>query len=163
MSIKIITYMLFAFFIGNGISSDDNKIYQKTYHDNGKLKSEGWLRFNVKTGYWKFYHKNGHLSEQGHYKYNKRESYWYFYDENRVRTKEGHYKNDDKVDWWIFYDKQGRINHKCQLNMGVKNGYCLKYKNEKLTSAEKYSNGKKIKEWTSFSAFKSENSLSDLK
>jgi len=35
--------------------------------------------------------------------------------------------------------------------------------NEKLTSAEKYSNGKKIKEWFDFSSFKRDNNLSDLK
>ena len=35
--------------------------------------------------------------------------------------------------------------------------------NEKLTSAEKYHNDKKIKEWFSFTRFKRENNLSDLK
>jgi hypothetical protein len=34
---------------------------------------------------------------------------------------------------------------------------------EELKSAEKYKNGKKIKEWFSFNSFKKENKLSDLK
>ncbi|MFS4454760.1 toxin-antitoxin system YwqK family antitoxin [Maribacter sp. 2304DJ31-5] len=161
MSIKIL--FLFSFLFVVTAPTNEDKTYQKTYYDNGKLRSEGWVRFNIKTDYWKFYHKNGHISAQGHYAYDKREKYWYFYDENSVRTQEGHYKNGEKINWWLFYDKQGRINHKCQLNKGVKNGYCLKYKNEKLTSAEKYSDGKKIKEWTNFVDFKRENSLSDLK
>jgi len=67
------------------------------------------------------------------------------------------------ANWWLYYDATGKIQHKCQLINGVKNGYCLKYKKEKLASAEKYSNGKKIKEWYSLSSFKKENSLSDLK
>ena len=153
----IVCFLLFC------SSYAQDKTYSKTYHDDGKLASEGWLRFNVPTDYWKFYYKNGKVSEQGSYKYGKRDRYWYFYDENRVRTQEGHYENGKKINWWLFYDQKGRINHKCQLNKGVKNGYCLKYMDEKLTSAEKYSNGKKIKEWTNFRDFTRENSLSDLK
>ena len=155
-------FILFAFVFITGFSSEDNT-YQKTYYENGTLKSEGWLRFNVKTGYWKFYHETGKIASQGHYEYDKKEKYWYFYDTNRVRTQEGHFTNDKKVNWWLFYDKQGRVNHKCQLNKGVKNGYCLKYMDNELISAEKYSNGKRIKEWTNFGAFKKENSVSDLK
>lgn len=157
---KALLFLTLVLSIGN---LADEKNYDKTYYDNGNLKSEGWLRYNVKTDYWKFYHENGKISEQGHYKYGKREKYWYFYNKNRVRTKEGHYSKDEQVDWWLFYDPQGRINHKCQLDMGVKNGYCLKYKDEKLTSAELYSNGEKVREWTNFAAFTKENSLSDLK
>ena len=145
-----------------GFSADETT-YKKTFYANGKVKSEGWVRYNVKTGYWKFYHENGKISSQGHYEYDKKEKYWYFYNKNRVRVQEGHFINDEKINWWLFYDNQGRINHKCQLSKGVKNGYCLKYVNNELTSAEKYNNGKKIKEWSSFGAFKKENSISDLK
>ena len=137
--------------------------YKKKFYANGKVKSEGWVRYNVKTGYWKFYHENGKISSQGHYEYDKKEKYWYFYNKNRVRVQEGHFINDEKINWWLFYDNQGRINHKCQLSKGVKNGYCLKYVDNELTSAEKYNNGKKVKEWSSFGAFKKENSISDLK
>lgn len=30
----------------------------------------------------------------------------------------------------LLYDDKGRINHKCQLNKGMKKGYSLKYENE---------------------------------
>ena len=159
--LKKISILLILVFIW-GFSSEDNT-YKKTFYDNGQIKSEGWVRYNIKSGYWKFYHNNGKIASQGHYDYNKKEKYWYFYNTNRVRTQEGHFTKDQKVNWWLFYDKQGRVNHKCQLNKGVKNGYCLKYSDNELTSAEKYSNGKKIKEWTSFNDFKKENSVSDLK
>jgi antitoxin component YwqK of YwqJK toxin-antitoxin module len=155
-------YILLVFVFLSATLPEDNT-YEKTYHENGKLKSEGWLRFNVKTNYWKFYHKNGKIASQGHYEYGKKQKYWYFYSENRVRVQEGHFADGEKINWWLFYDKKGRINHKCQLNKGVKNGYCLKYIDNELTSAEKYSNGKKIKEWTSFGDFKKEISVSDLK
>lgn len=154
-------YILLAFVFLSATLPEDNT-YTKAYYDNGELKSEGWLRFNVKSGYWKFYHENGTLSSQGHYKYGKKEKYWYFYSPNRVRVQEGHFLNGEKINWWLFYDKQGRINHKCQLYIGVKNGYCLKYLDNKLTSAEKYSNGKKIKEWENFDHFNRKNIVSDL-
>ncbi len=102
-------------------------------------------------------------SDNNDYEYNKREKYWFFYSKNRVRTKEGHYVNGEMTKWWLFYDEKGRTYHKCQLSEGKKNGYCLKYKNEKLTSAEKYQNGKKVKEWSTFRSFERENKLSDLK
>ncbi len=137
--------------------------YFKDFYESGKPKSEGWLEDGKKTGYWKFYYENGKTSEQGHYKLNKREKYWYFYSPNRIRIKEGSYLAGKMISWWLFYDTKGRINHKCQLNNGKKNGYCLKYENEELVCAEKYQNGEKIKEWFSFVDFQRENKLSDLK
>jgi len=154
--------ILLAFGFLSGIASEDNS-YKKAYYENGKLKSEGWFRFNVKTDYWKYHHESGRIASQGHYAYGKKEKYWYFYDENRVRTQEGHFTDGEKVNWWLFYDKQGRVNHKCQLEKSIKNGYCLKYSNNQLMSAEKYRHGKKIKEWTNFVDFKKENTLTDLK
>ena len=158
---KLLLLTSFLFLFGN--SPIEENTYFKDYYETGKAKSEGWLRYGIKMGYWKFYHRNGKISEQGHYEYNKREKYWHFYNKHRVKTKEGHYVNGEMTKWWLFYDEKGRISHKCQHNQGKKNGYCLKYENEKLTSAEKYRNGKKIKKWSSFSSFKRENKFSDLK
>ena len=101
--------------------------------------------------------------EKGHYKGNQKEGYWYFYSEEGLLKSQGHMKAGQKVDWWLFYDQNQKINHKCQLQDGIKNGYCLKYQDEELKSAEKFRNGKKIKEWFSFSSFKKENKLTDLK
>lgn len=143
--------------------SFENSTYHKEFYETGRTKSEGWLKNGLKEGYWLFYHPNGEVAEKGHYKNGSRVEYWYFYSLKGFPQQEGHYKNGKMVDWWLFYDDKGRINHKCQLNDGRKNGYCLQYLNEKLTSAEKYRNGKKIKKWTSFSSFKRENKLSDLK
>lgn len=139
------------------------KEYSREYHTNGKLKSEGWVKGESKEDFWKFYHSNGKIKEKGHYKHDSRIGYWYFYDTSGKAAMEGHYKGGKMAMWWLFYDENGKINHKCQLQKGIKNGYCLKYKNEKLTSAEKYAHGKKIKEWYDFRSFKQENKLSDLK
>ena len=154
---------LLVFFITLGNAPKENASYEKEYYQPGIIKSEGWVRNGLKDGYWKFYHPNGKLSEKGHFKKGQRQDYWYFYTENGVPEQEGHYKNGEMTDWWLFFDSKGRVSHKCQLDMGIKNGYCLQYVNEELTSAEKYQNGKQIKKWTSFSSFRRENNLSDLK
>lgn len=146
-----------------GFTRPVERVYKRTYHKNGKLASEGWLLSNEKYGYWIFYHDNGELSSKGNFDDDKRAGYWYFYRENALPLQEGHFDNNHKIAWWLFYDSKGRIDHKCQLSKDVKNGFCLKYKNEKLIFVEKYANGKKIKEWTSFSDFQKENSISDLK
>ncbi len=118
---------------------------------------------NLKSGYWKFYYENGAISYQGHYRKGQKEDYWYFYHPDGTPIKEGHFKSGLAVNWWIYYDSKGHIIHKCQLEKGVKNGYCLKYVNQKLTSAEKFSKGQKINEWHTFGSFKRDNKLSDLK
>jgi len=139
------------------------KIYQKTFFVNGTLKEEGWLFNNQKNDYWKFYHKNGSIKKEGRFKNNLETKYWYFYSKSSTIEKEGHFKKGEKNNWRLFYDKNGNIHHKCQLKNNQKNGYCLLYKKKKLVKASKFKNGEKIKEWTDFSSFKKENSLSDLR
>lgn len=144
-------------------SAPVKKEYHREYHDNGVIKAQGWKKGNSKEDFWKFYFPNGKLKEQGHFKNNLKVGYWYFYNKAGKLDMEGHYVKGNMTKWWLFYDEKGKVNHKCQLHRGVKNGYCLKYKDEKLKSAEKYNNGRKIKEWYDFRSFKKENKLSDLK
>ena len=138
------------------------KKYQKSYYKKGQLKEEGWLKEGEKTSFWKYYYRNGTLKKEGYYKDNLEHKYWYFYRINSFLEKEGHFKEGLQNNWWLFYDKAGNISHKCQLRNNQKNGYCLSYKMNKLVKASKYKNGEKIKEWTDFFSFQSENSLNDL-
>ncbi len=161
MFIKI--FMLVLYFFSFGSPSEEGRSYKKEYYQKGDLKAEGWIKNGIKEGYWKFYHPNGKLAEKGHYRRGHRDAYWYFYRENGIPKQAGHYKKGKMADWWLFFDSHGNVNHKCQLDNGKKNGYCLQYENEELMSAEKYRNGKKVKKWTSFSSFRRENKLSDLK
>lgn len=146
-----------------GYTSQENREYTREYFASGQLKAEGWVQNGMKTDYWKIYHPNGKKSAEGHFRNNEMVNYWHFYTKSGKPEREGHFKNGKMGDWWLFYDQNGKINHKCQLKDGQKNGYCLKYRDEELTSAEKYSNGRKVKEWFSFSSFRKENKLSDLK
>lgn len=119
-----------------GFKSD--KVYIKSYFDNGQMKSEGWAQNNKKVNYWFFYHENG----------NKKE--------------EGHFENNKKVKWWIYYSTNETIVKKCQFKNNVMDGLCILYKNGNITSAESYSKGKKIKEWNTISEFKKDNDISML-
>ncbi|PRX56420.1 toxin-antitoxin system YwqK family antitoxin [Flagellimonas meridianipacifica] len=157
----MLRFLLVFIFLASPVSL--KKEYHREYHNNGSIKSQGWKKGDSKEDFWKFYFPNGKIREQGHFKNNLKVGYWYFYTKDGKLDMEGHYIKGNMVKWWLFYDENGKINHKCQLHKGVKNGYCLKYKNEKLKSAQKYSNGKKIKEWYDFRSFKKENKLSDLK
>ena len=145
------------------LASSNEKMYHREYHQNGQLKAQGWKLGDSKENFWKYYFPNGVLQQQGHYKMNRKTGYWYFYNTSGRLEMEGHMVAGKMVKWWLFYDENEKINHKCQLQDGIKNGYCLKYKDEKLTSAEKYHQGKKVKEWFTFSSFRKENKLSDLK
>ena len=39
--------------------------YQKTFYQNGTIKSEGWTENNQKIKFWKFYYQNGTLKKEG--------------------------------------------------------------------------------------------------
>lgn len=155
----VIGFLLFCFTLNDA----SKKEYRREYYQDGQLKAQGWRKGDSKVDFWKYYFSNGRIMEQGHYNNNLRVGYWSFYAKNGTLEMEGHYAKGKMVKWWLFYDEKGKVNHKCQLQRGVKNGYCLKYENEKLTSAQKYNNGKKVKEWYDFRSFKKENNLSDLK
>ncbi len=159
--------LLLLLFLGSSIStihiSDVSKEYVRNYYGNGTLKSEGWLDVQGKQDYWKFYYENGEVMQMGHFNNNLKRGYWYFYTSNGILEKEGHFIDGKMNLWWLFYDVNGQIDHKCQLKNGQKNGYCLKYDHEEITSAEKYRNGTKIKEWFDFDSFRKENKLSDLR
>ncbi len=150
-------------FILISISVSAQKTYQKTFFENGTLKSEGWLEHDRKVDYWKFYYNNGTLQKEGHFINNNPGGFWFFYSINGNNESEGHYVNGQKRNWWRFYNNTGQIINKCQFLNDVKHGICLLYKGKKIVKAIKYENGVKIKEWTDLKAFKKENKLSDLK
>lgn len=158
-----LTYSIYISIFLVSWSCQAQKTYQKNYDSRNILLSEGWLEDSKKTDFWRYYYPNGNVKKEGFYKNNMMCNYWYFYRTNGKKQSEGHFVNGKKNNWWLFYDSQERIDHKCQITNDVKNGYCLMYKNEKLVAARQYQNGKQVKEWTNFWAFKRDNNLQDLK
>jgi len=135
---------LIIFFLFYSLLIFSQKKYNKEYYSNGVLKEEGWTVNNEKEGYWFFYHSNSKLKQKGHFKNNLPANYWYFYRENGSLEKEGHYENGKQNKWWVYFDSEGKVNHKCQFKDDLKNGYCLMYNKNKLISASKFINDKKI-------------------
>ncbi len=154
MSSKLffIVFITLSTLVGN-----EKKMYSKEYHDNGKIKSEGWVLNTKKTNYWRYYYPSGAVASEGHYKDNLPEAYWYFYAEDGKVIKEGHYKNGIAQDWWIFYDIAGNITHKTQYANHKKNGFSLVYLNNKLVKVEKYKDDAHTGQWTSISSFRRDN------
>jgi antitoxin component YwqK of YwqJK toxin-antitoxin module len=114
-------------------SSFTRKEYVKLYFENGNLKEEGWVFNGNKVDYWFYYYENG----------NKKE--------------EGHYIENQKAKWWIYYDENESILKKCEHKNNDLNGLTIIYNNGKISKAEKYVNGKKIKSWTDLNEFKKDN------
>ena len=109
------------------------KEYIKNYYSNQKLKEEGWMQNGERLDYWFFYYENG----------NKKE--------------EGHYKNNQKTNWWIYYNENETVIKKCEYKSNKLNGLTIVYSKGKITKAEKYINGKKVKTWTDLNEFKKDN------
>lgn len=131
------------------------KQFVRVFDAKENLQSEGWMLNNQKVDFWTFYYSNGSVSKKGHYNHNKKNGYWYFYNESGVLLKEGAFNNDNANNWWIFYTNDRK--KKIQYKNGVKEGYALIYKNNTLEKAERYSENKKIGEWTSYLIFKKDN------
>lgn len=127
---------ILVLYVSVGFSSD--KIYVKTYFNNKKLKSEGWLDNNKKVDYWFFYYENGKKKE------------------------EGHFLNNQKTAWWTFYNATSDVSKKCEFKNDRMEGFCIIYKNGNIVRAEKFINGKKIKQWESLAEFKKDNLISSL-
>lgn len=107
--------------------------YVKNYYSNGKMKEEGWMNNGKKCKYWFYYYENGN------------------------KKQEGHYENNKKVNWWIYYDKNEEVLKKTEYKNNVPNGFSIIYRDGDVVKAEKYSVGKKIKEWHSIAEFRRDN------
>jgi antitoxin component YwqK of YwqJK toxin-antitoxin module len=130
MKKAIYLLILFGFF-----QASAQRTYNKTYFNNGKIQSEGWMSQNQKVDYWFYYYENGTKKEEGHYEANK------------------------KCKWWIFYNPNKEIDKKSEFDNDQLNGFSIFYKKNKIIRAEKYFMGKKTKEWNSISEFKKDNTI----
>ncbi len=71
--------------------------YNKFYHDNGKVSSEGPMRDGKPDGYWKTYSQNGILKSEGNRKNFQLDSVWKFFSEQGKLAFEFNYKEGKKT------------------------------------------------------------------
>ena len=124
-------FIIFNFiFLFNSV---DQKTYVKEYYPNKTLKSEGWMQNNKKVDYWFFYYESG------------------------IKKEEGHFVDNHKSKWWIFYNSKKKIIKKSEFLNDKMHGFSIIYHEGDVVKAEKYSVGKKVKEWESIAEFKKDN------
>lgn len=93
------------------------------------------------NGYNKFYHENGKISSEGRMKDGKPEGYWINYYKNGNKKIEGNRKNFLLDSTWKFYDEKGRLNKSIEYSEGKKNGPMRIYDTTgKMSSEELYKN-----------------------
>ena len=117
--------------------------YNKFYHDNGAVSSEGTMKNGKPDGYWKNYHKNGHLKIEGNRKNFLLDSTWKFYDEKGRISKSINYKEGKKNGPSIVYDTVGRTQSVESYSLDVKEGLTRTfYKSGKTKSATPFTKGR---------------------
>jgi antitoxin component YwqK of YwqJK toxin-antitoxin module len=79
-------YLLILLFCLSFVIFAQNEInpngYNRFYHENGKLSSEGMMRKGQPDGYWKTYNENGFIKSEGNRKDFKLDSIWTFYNDS---------------------------------------------------------------------------------
>lgn len=128
-------------------SLDTEREFKKEYFDNGALKGEGWVKNNLKDGYWVYFFTEGGKQKKGHYTKGKKQGYWYFYGRKNELLKEGHFNDGWMHGWWTFYENETQL--KVTYNKNKRDGFGLIYSNKRLIKAIKFENNKKVGEWLS--------------
>lgn len=83
--------------------------FNKFFHENGVVSSEGYMKDGKPIGYWKNYHKNGKLKIEGNRKNNLLDSIWKFYDDKGRIQKSVNYLDGKKSGLTNYYDTLGKL------------------------------------------------------
>jgi uncharacterized protein len=142
-------FLLVAFIL----KAQENNIipngYNRFFHPNGIISSEGLMRDGKPDGYWKTYWETGILKAEGNRKNFELDSIWSFYDESGKTTlqisylngkKEGirrtfrenemveeSFSNDVKQGLTITYFPDGKIMRTVNFENGLENGLAKEY------------------------------------
>ncbi len=102
--------------------------YNKFYHENGKVSSEGTMRDGKPDGYWKTYSLSGVLKSEGNRKNFQLDSTWKFYSENGKLAFEFNYKEGKKSGPKKNYDtKEGFLITAESYENDIKQGNTINY------------------------------------
>lgn len=123
--------LLASFFILGGVRAQDEEIdpngYNRFYHENGELASEGAMKDGKPTGHWKNYYPNGTLRSEGKRAGTKLDSLWRFYDKNGVLEAEIWYEDGKKDSLTKKYSKEGFLEKTIPYESGEKEGIAYHY------------------------------------
>jgi uncharacterized protein len=117
--------------------------YNKFYHANGLVSSEGSMKDGKPDGYWKNYSEQGIIKIEGNRKNFLLDSVWKFYDTKGRISKTVSYLEGKKNGATITYDTAGKILSKEQLVNDVKQGIQFVYhKNGRTKTSTPFKDGK---------------------
>jgi antitoxin component YwqK of YwqJK toxin-antitoxin module len=135
------------------LKAQDNTVvpngFNKYFHANGMVASEGTMRDGKPDGYWKTYWESGVLKAEGNRKNFELDSLWVFYDENgkinleinylngkkegmrrtirENETIEENFSNDVKQGLTVYYYPDGNIMRTINFENGLENGFAREF------------------------------------
>lgn len=122
---------------------DNPNGYNKYFHDNGKISSEGYMKDGKPEGYWINYYKNGNKKIEGNRKNFLLDSIWKFYDEKGRLTKTIEYTSGKKNGSIRVYDTTQRLISEEKYNNDLRQGNSITFhQNGKVKSLVPYVKGK---------------------
>ncbi|MBL7904125.1 MAG: hypothetical protein JNL22_03790 [Bacteroidales bacterium] len=144
---------IFLFFVCTVLIAQENTVnpdgYNRFFHPNGKVSSEGMMKNGKPDGYWKTYWESGILKSEGNRKNFELDSIWSFYDETGKITlqigylngkKEGirrtirqnevveeNFSADVKQGLTVYYYPDGKIMRTVNFENGFESGMAKEY------------------------------------
>ncbi len=128
----------------NNYYKDKSSDSYNDYHENGKLKEEGYYENGERNGHFKFYYANGKLEEEGTYKDNRAVGLYKWYDLKGKLLEERNYENGISNGLCKEYYASGKIKKKYYYKDAKITGLFLVFRaNGVLRSRENYKDDKK--------------------
>lgn len=144
---------------------------QLRYHENGKIKSESYFKFNVPDSLYKEYNALGGLIIEGQYDMGSADGYWKYYYDDGAQKSEQFIRNDTiyLLNYWdsdtvhvqtitegegylVAFYTNGTVREKYTFHNGLKNGLFVEKTANGQTAIEgNFENGLKSGKWKFFS------------
>ena len=105
MNFKTLIFLFFLFSIGCFCDAQVKKEYKIFKNNDGLVTSEGTLENGKPNGYWKTYHQNGKLKTEGNRLNFVLDSLWKFFDTQGYLTVEINYKNGLKHGYQKLFNR----------------------------------------------------------
>ena len=88
-------------------NKENQRVYEKDFHDNGALMMEGPIVNDLRNGDWISYFPDGKVQSTGSFKDGVRVGKSLVYHENGHLWMDGWYHDDHRCGEWVYYDEQG--------------------------------------------------------
>lgn len=123
---------------------------QKTYFENGNIKTKGKIVNSKKQGKWKYFYNNGKIKIDAEYLDNIPNAKWTFYFENNQIKKVGNFKKENWSNFMEHMRKSGSKNPE-EHYLNKDGEWIFFYESGELKEIGKYNNqGLEIGEWKEF-------------